>query len=58
MQAIWVDSEVGRGSTFHFTIQVGVSAAQKADRSTVPPPVLENMRVLVVDDQPEPISAS
>ena len=47
---IWVESEPGRGSTFHFTVRLGISAAQEADLANVPPPVLEDMRVLVVDD--------
>ncbi len=48
--SIWVESEPGRGSTFHFTVRLGVSAVQTIDLSTLPPPVLEDMRVLVVDD--------
>jgi PAS domain S-box-containing protein len=47
---IWVDSEVGRGSAFHFTAQfdlpLGESAAVNAER----PEALEGLRVLVVDD--------
>jgi PAS domain S-box-containing protein len=46
---IWVESEEGQGSTFHFTVRFGVAAVQ-------PPPAsadlarLRGHRVLVVDD--------
>jgi two-component system sensor histidine kinase/response regulator len=45
---IWVESQPGQGSTFHFTVDVRVAADQDADD---PLPVeLESLRVLVVDD--------
>ena len=46
---IWVDSEVGRGSTFHFTVQLG----RKHDippRHTGEAVRLKGLRVLIVDD--------
>ena len=45
---IWVESQLGRGSVFHFTVRVGRDAAIAAQvRSTV---ALQGRRVLVVDD--------
>ncbi|MGH9774944.1 MAG: response regulator [Candidatus Acidiferrales bacterium] len=47
---IWVESEVGKGSRFHFTARVGI---QKPPARFVVPKdsaVLRDMRVLVVDD--------
>ena len=45
---LWVDSEPGRGSCFHFTARLGVSkkprASQPVDRN------LKDVQVLVVDD--------
>jgi two-component system, sensor histidine kinase and response regulator len=49
---IWVESEVGRGSRFHFTARLGpasVPAAAVASASPTPT-VLEGIRALVVDD--------
>jgi two-component system sensor histidine kinase/response regulator len=46
---IWLESEAGRGSTFHFTARFGTPSVP----SSVPnadPAILENMRVLIVDD--------
>ena len=46
---VWVESEVGRGSSFHFTARLELQSHQHADDQLVPV-MLENMRVLVVDD--------
>ena len=48
---LWLESELGKGSCFHFTIPVGVAATVAA-----PEPIeqgrLAGLRVLVVDDNP------
>jgi signal transduction histidine kinase/DNA-binding response OmpR family regulator len=46
---IWVQSEAGRGSTFHFTARVG-RAADAPARPLLEPEQLHGLRVLVVDD--------
>jgi signal transduction histidine kinase/CheY-like chemotaxis protein len=47
----WVESEVGRGSQFHFTIQLGVAEAKAVQVGTIAPPeFLRGVKVLVVDD--------
>ncbi len=45
---IWVESEVGKGSRFHFTASFGVSAGPRQDKSGEVS--LTGKRVLVVDD--------
>ena len=48
---IWVESEPGKGSTFHFTATLGVApeSLQARPKDKV---ALEGIRVLVVDDNP------
>ncbi len=46
---VWVESEVGRGSSFHFTARFELQARQHAE-DEISPVMLENLRVLVVDD--------
>jgi signal transduction histidine kinase/DNA-binding response OmpR family regulator len=47
---IWIESEVGKGSRFHFTARFGV--AEETERPPLPakPATLDNLSVLVVDD--------
>jgi PAS domain S-box-containing protein len=47
---IRVESESGRGSTFHFTARFGKTTATVAAGVSTDPAILENLRVLVVDD--------
>ncbi len=47
---IWVESEPGRGSTFHFTAWFGVSTKPKARPAPIEPVALRDLPVLVVDD--------
>jgi PAS domain S-box-containing protein len=48
---IWVESQVGRGSQFHFTARVGLTDTKAVKLGTIAPPeILRGSRVLVVDD--------
>src|SRR5271170_4450642 len=47
---IWVESEHGSGSTFHFTARFGKAAAPEASVRHLKPEKLRGRRVLVVDD--------
>ena len=49
---IWVESELGRGSVFHFTARLQVPSAAPIDKQPVPAVILNGIRVLVVDDNP------
>ena len=49
--SVWVDSEVDRGSTFHFVARFWVSSPDyESNVSKIYPPMLQGLRVLVVDD--------
>jgi two-component system sensor histidine kinase/response regulator len=48
---IWVESEMGRGAQFHFTIQLGASNLSATDLSaTVSTEILKGIKTLIVDD--------
>jgi two-component system, sensor histidine kinase and response regulator len=48
---IWVESEEGKGSRFHFTTRLGVVDAKEIEIGTpAPPEILRGVKVLVVDD--------
>jgi signal transduction histidine kinase/DNA-binding response OmpR family regulator/HPt (histidine-containing phosphotransfer) domain-containing protein len=47
---IWVESTTGKGSTFHFIVQLGLQKGPRVCRIPEKPANLEGLRVLVVDD--------
>jgi len=47
---VWAESEPGKGSTFHFTIQAKAAPDVKRPTLTIDPNILKMKRVLVVDD--------
>jgi len=47
---MWVESEEGTGSTFHFTTLLRLQAGEPTDRETTPPATLRGLPVLLVDD--------
>src|SRR5580658_717598 len=47
---IWLDSEVGKGTDFHFTARLKVLNKQAESPYSVPLQALQGMRILVVDD--------
>lgn len=48
---IWVESEVGHGSQFHFTVRLGVADTKEIKVGTIAlPELLLGVKVLVVDD--------
>ena len=47
---LWVESEPGKGSTFHFTAHFGLAGNEGRTPETADPEILSGLRVLVVDD--------
>ncbi len=48
---LWVESEEGRGSQFHFTVPLGVADAKEiVVGSIAPPEILRGVKALIVDD--------
>ena len=47
---IWVESEVGRGSRFHFVVRLDLADSEPPEPLPPEPASLHGMRVLVVDD--------
>jgi len=47
---IWVDSVVGRGSTFHFQTRLGLDAAGEIPGASLDAAAVRGVRALVVDD--------
>ena len=52
MSQLWVESEPGQGSTFHFTALFQLPQVQAASKDREVPQTLDNINVLVVDDNP------
>ncbi|TWU40849.1 PocR ligand-binding domain-containing protein [Novipirellula artificiosorum] len=47
---IWVESDAGEGSVFHFTVRFKLASDTPTDLSRIRPEVLRGTRVLIVDD--------
>ena len=47
---VWMESEPGQGSTFHFVIRLGVDATPAARSAPAEPGQLRDIDVLIVDD--------
>jgi CheY-like chemotaxis protein/HPt (histidine-containing phosphotransfer) domain-containing protein len=49
---LWVESEPGRGSTFHFTVRIGAQTGAPRQRVGVDFELLRGLPILIVDDNP------
>src|SRR5262249_22756701 len=47
---VWLESQVGRGSTFHFTVRFGLARGPVAPPAPAEPDRVQGLPVLVVDD--------
>jgi CheY-like chemotaxis protein len=47
---IWLESEVGRGSRFHFAVRLSLAESEPAEPLSLEPASIHGMRVLAVDD--------
>ncbi len=47
---VWVESEVGRGSAFHFTVRLRFADIDEQEDTIIVPTSLHDLSVLVVDD--------
>jgi len=47
---IWVESDTGKGATFHFTISTKATAATAPPNWQMPQPQLSGLRLLIVED--------